>query len=248
MAADKKRFYAVRAGRRPGIYNRWSGAGGAQEQVEGFAGAKYRGFATREEAEHFLRTGAVLPVQPALIQAGDAPAPGPAARSAAGMDHQPDLMAGKWVIFTDGASTGNPGPGGYGVVILHGDTRRELSGGYRCTTNNRMELCGVIAALESLDQPGRVVLYSDSRYVVDALQKGWARRWKALGWMRDSTHRAENADLWARLLALLERIPIEFRWVRGHASHPENERCDQLAVAAARKKNLPADAGFSGRC
>jgi ribonuclease HI len=252
MATSKKNFYVVVKGRKPGIYPRWTGPGGAQEQVDGYPGAVYRGFATREEADHFLRTGGQRPPAAPSLLPGSAPdSPAPARRVNAAADHLPDLAAGKVVIFTDGASTGNPGPGGYGVVLLTGSARTELSGGFRCTTNNRMEMMAVIAALESLSRstPGAsVVLYSDSRYVVDSIQKGWARRWRSRGWMRDATNRAENADLWQRLLDLLERTPVEFRWVRGHASHKENERCDRLAVAAAHGKNLPEDAGFTGRC
>ncbi len=242
-----KHFYAVIRGRRPGIYTQWSGPGGAEEQIKGHPGAVYRGFATREEAKYYLRTGGeVLPAQPRLVDVDpvrsglqpDAPPP----------DYQPDLEAGKVVIFTDGASTGNPGPGGYGVLMMSGKERKEMSGGFRCTTNNRMELLGVITALSALRQRVPVVLYSDSRYVVDAVEKGWARRWRALGWMRDGTNRAENADLWARLLDLLDRCPVEFRWVRGHADHPENERCDALAVQASRRGDLPPDPGFQGTC
>ena len=250
---EKKRFYAVRKGRRPGIYSRWTGSGGAQEQVEGFAGAKYRGFSTREEAEHFLRTGEPL-VQPPLIAVPENGVPTrPAARRHAAQDYAPDLAAGKVVIFTDGASSGNPGPGGYGVVLLFGESRKELSGGFRCTTNNRMEITAVITALETLKRSSPVVIYSDSRYVIDAVQKGWAKRWRANDWMRPrgpggKSQRAENSDLWERLLALLERHPVEFRWVRGHADHPENERCDYLAVQAASRANLPADPGFPGSC
>lgn len=249
--APKKNFYAVLKGRRPGIYSQWTGTGGAQEQVSGFPGAKYQGFTTREEAEYYLRNnGQVTTAQPALLRA----APGVRVKEAAPalspewVDHQPDLAAGKVVIFTDGASTGNPGPGGYGIVMLYGSARKELSGGFRCTTNNRMELTGVIVALDTLTSEAPVVLYSDSRYVVDALQKGWAKRWRSRGWMRTDTERAENADLWARLLNLFERRTVELRWVRGHASHPENERCDQLAVRAAHGPNLPEDEGFNGSC
>lgn len=274
----KKQFYAVIKGRRPGIYTRWTGEGGAEEQIKGFAGAVFRGFATRSEAEQYLRTGKVLPA-PALPPETSLPglepftqpaAPAQPAARAAGIgaiDPRADLEAGSIVIFTDGASTGNPGPGGYGVVLLFQKKRRELSGGFRCTTNNRMELMGVITALRALSASGYgdgnlppsavtpklvvppgVVLYSDSRYVINAVNLGWARRWRARGWMRDATNRAENADLWAALLDLLDRRAVEFRWVRGHASSPENERCDRLAVAASRKKNLPPDPGFTGSC
>ena len=132
-------------------------------------------------------------------------------------------------------------------MLEYGDQRRELSGGYRRTTNNRMELMGPIKSLESLKEGCRVTLYSDSRYVVDAVEKGWAKRWQANGWMRNKKEPAINPDLWKQLLALCEQHDVEFRWVRGHAGNPENERCDQLAVKAAQQSNLPIDKGYGGR-
>ncbi len=147
-------------------------------------------------------------------------------------------------IYTDGACTGNPGPGGYGAVLLFGERRGELSGGYRRTTNNRMELMGPIKGLESLKESCRVTLYSDSKYVVDSMTKRWAQRWRANGWMRNKREKAINPDLWTLLLDLCQGHEVEFRWVRGHAGIPENERCDQLAVQAAHGRNLPADPGY----
>lgn len=147
-------------------------------------------------------------------------------------------------IHTDGACLGNPGPGGYGIVLQSGGQRGELSGGYRLTTNNRMELMGPIKALQALNQPSDVTLYSDSRYVVDAVNKGWAKKWRANSWMRNKKEQAVNPDLWAQLLELLEEHDVEFRWVRGHAGNPENERCDQLAVQAAKGRRLPRDEGY----
>lgn len=144
-------------------------------------------------------------------------------------------------VYTDGSAIGNPGPGGYGVVLIAGGHRKELSGGFRLTTNNRMEILAVIVALEALNQPCAVTLHSDSRYVVDAMAKGWARKWRANGWMRNKKERALNPDLWERLLEVASRHDVEFRWVRGHAGVAENERADRLAVAAAQSANLPAD-------
>ncbi len=144
-------------------------------------------------------------------------------------------------IYTDGACHGNPGPGGYGVVMLYGVHRKELSGGYRKTTNNRMELMAAIAALESLKEDCSVVLYSDSRYVVASYSSGAARRWKANGWMRDRKNKALNPDLWGRLLDACERHRVEMVWVEGHAGNVENERCDQLSVQAARGRQLEID-------
>ena len=134
-------------------------------------------------------------------------------------------------IFTDGACSGNPGPGGYGAILRVGEHVKELSGGEADTTNNRMELMGVIAALSALKYPCDVVLTTDSKYVVDSVTKGWARGWKAKGWIKSDKKPALNVDLWEKLLDLLDVHNVKFVWVKGHAGHPENERCDQLAVA-----------------
>lgn len=147
-------------------------------------------------------------------------------------------------IYTDGACSGNPGAGGYGVVLLYGTARKELSGGFQRTTNNRMEVLAVIKGLEALKEPCNVFLYSDSKYVVDAIEKGWVVKWKQNGWMRNKKERALNVDLWERLLVLLERHRVNFRWVKGHADNPENERCDQLAREALRQDNLPEDENY----
>jgi len=138
----------------------------------------------------------------------------------------------KVTIYTDGACSGNPGPGGYGTVLIHGEYRKELSGGEAQTTNNRMEIMAVIIGLEALKQPCEVALYSDSRYVVDAIEKGWVTRWKQNNWMRNKKEAALNVDLWERMLPLLDVHKVAFHWVKGHAGHPENERCDELARAA----------------
>lgn len=137
-------------------------------------------------------------------------------------------------IYTDGACSGNPGPGGWGAVLLFGEHRRELSGGEAQTTNNRMELQGVISALELLKEPCIVELYSDSKYVIDALEKGWAKSWKKNGWQR-KTGPALNPDLWDKLLSLCETHEVKLHWVKGHATNPYNNRCDELAVAESHK-------------
>ena len=147
-------------------------------------------------------------------------------------------------VYTDGACIGNPGPGGYGMVLICGEKRRELSGGFRHTTNNRMELMGPIEALDALKQSCRVTLHSDSKYVVDAIEKGWARRWRDNEWMRNKRQKAVNPDLWGMLLDLCDKHEVQFRWVRGHADDPDNERCDQLASEAALRKDLPMDKGY----
>lgn len=133
-------------------------------------------------------------------------------------------------IFTDGACSGNPGPGGYGTILRYGGAEKELSGGEAETTNNRMELMAAIAGLEALKERCAVTLYSDSKYLTDAIKCGWAVKWRANGWRRGRNAPALNADLWERLLGLLENHEVEIVWVKGHAGHPENERCDRLAV------------------
>lgn len=144
-------------------------------------------------------------------------------------------------IYTDGGCDPNPGPGGYGVVLLYDHQRKELSGGFRLTTNNRMEIYAAIQGLEALSEPCQVTLYSDSEYLVKAMTQGWAVRWKQRGWKRNSKEKALNPDLWERLLRLCQVYQVTFIWVRGHAGSRENERCDQLAAQAMRRKNLPPD-------
>ena len=144
-------------------------------------------------------------------------------------------------IYTDGACRGNPGPGGYGVVLLNSVRRKEISGGYRSTTNNRMEVLAAIVGLEALKANSRVTLYSDSQYVVNAMEQGWARKWRQNGWKRNKREVALNPDLWARLLDLCEQHDVSFAWVRGHSGHKENERCDLLATQAAQGPDLEID-------
>lgn len=147
-------------------------------------------------------------------------------------------------LYTDGSAIGNPGPGGYGVILRYGEHRRELSGGFRLTTNNRMEIRAAIEGLRALKEPCAVTLYSDSQYLVNAINQGWVKRWQAQGWMRTKKEPALNVDLWLELLPLLEKHEVTFIWVRGHADNPDNERCDLLARQAAAQSNLPPDAGY----
>ena len=134
-------------------------------------------------------------------------------------------------LYTDGACSGNPGPGGYGAILKYGEHIKELSGGEEQTTNNRMELTAVIVALEALKEPCSVLLTTDSKYVVDGIEKGWAKSWRENGWKKKDKKPALNPDLWGRLLDILEVHEVKFNWVKGHAGHPENERCDELAVS-----------------
>jgi ribonuclease HI len=143
-------------------------------------------------------------------------------------------------IFTDGASSGNPGPGGYGAILRSGEHYKELSEGYRKTTNNRMELLAVIKALEAVKKPGQqIMIYSDSKYVIDPIEKKWL-----YGWVQKGFKDKKNKDLWLRFLELYKLHQIKFTWVRGHNGHPENERCDVLAVNAAKQKGLLIDSVF----
>jgi ribonuclease HI len=226
---SQKKYYAVVRGRKPGIYNTWFGPGGAEEQVRGFAGAVFKGFATLDEARQWQESPAAVTRNGSRRER---------------TDRSPEVSAplpGRIVVYTDGGCEGNPGPGGYGAVILAGESRSEIAEGFRLTTNNRMELMACIAALETLPVPADVILYSDSRYVVNGISKGWARKWRANGWMRTKTEAARNCDLWSRLLDLCEKHRVRFVWVHGHAGNRENERCDQLATGAAQGPNLQQD-------
>ena len=138
-------------------------------------------------------------------------------------------------VYTDGACSGNPGPGGWGAILEYNSVEKELSGGEAVTTNNRMELTAVIRALEALKEPCTVELYSDSKYVIDALSLGWAVGWQARGWRRADKKPALNADLWAQLLALAQIHSLRYHWVKGHADNPKNNRCDALAVAQSKR-------------
>ncbi|MBE7022015.1 MAG: ribonuclease HI [Ruminococcaceae bacterium] len=148
-------------------------------------------------------------------------------------------------LFTDGACSGNPGPGGWGTLLRYGAHTLELSGGYRLTTNNRMEILAVIRGLERLKEPCRVELYSDSKYVVDAVNQGWVYGWKKNNWLKSNKDPALNVDLWEQLLPLLARHTVTLHWVKGHDGHPENERCDVLATTAAAAEGLPEDIGYT---
>ena len=145
-------------------------------------------------------------------------------------------------LYTDGSSRGNPGPGGYGVVLKCGDLVKEISGGFSCTTNNRMELLAVIVGLEAIKwSNAQVNVYSDSSYVVKAINEGWLANWQ-----RKGLHKQKNSDLWERFVQIYRKHQVRFFWIKGHAGHPENERCDALAVEAACMPDLPEDDGYDG--
>jgi len=227
----QKKYYAVARGFKPGIYAAWFGLEGAEEQIRGYAGALYKGFASISEARQWLQNPAYKksPVRtehksPTLLAPGSPP--------------------GKIMIYTDGGCRRNPGPGGFGAVIIDGENRTELAQGYFLTTNNRMELMACIAALEALETSADVILHSDSRYVVNGISQGWARKWRLNNWMRTKREAAENCDLWARLLDLCDLHRVEFVWVRGHAGHPENEYCDKLATKAGEGTDHKEDTAY----
>lgn len=228
MANPKQKFYAVRNGLVPGIYLTWADC---KRQVDGYANAVYKSFATRAEAEQFLH--------------GRAPAYTRKSQTAAQPDASVVSDPNAVIVYTDGSCLKNPGRGGYGVVILDGDQRRELARGFILTTNNRMEILACIAALQALKARERIVLHTDSQYVVNSISKGWAKGWRRNGWQRP-TGPVVNADLWQVLLELCEQHDVTFQWVRGHAGNVENERCDLLARAAAQGNDLEVDAGYLG--
>jgi len=157
--------------------------------------------------------------------------------------HPPPLMK-RVIIHTDGGCKGNPGPGGFGAVLVCGKHRMELSEGYRLTTNNRMELRAAIAALEVLSEPCDVELHSDSKYLIDAITKKWIEGWKKRGWQKSDKQPVKNKDLWMRLLAAIGGHKVDWRWVKGHAGNKENERCDELGNIAVVGRNLLEDVGF----
>jgi ribonuclease HI len=233
----KKKYYSIARGCKTGIFDMWYGPNGAEVQIRGFAGARYKGFLTEEEAREWLDSMSDESRSPNKS--------GIDKKSKKAKAHAaPVPKAGKVMIYTDGGCSYNPGPGGYGVVIFKGRDRKELSGGFRLTTNNRMELTACVEGLKALQTSSSVIVCSDSKYVVDAVSKSWARKWRKNGWMRTKTDAAENYDLWEQLLDLCDRHRVEFVWVKGHAGNPENEYCDRLATGAAAGKNLPTDIAY----
>jgi ribonuclease HI len=234
-------YYAVAKGRKPGIYTAWFGPGGAEELIQGFSGALYKKFTSLAEAERWLKN----PISAMAASEKITSPTGSAIRKSQCVDRDKEQnIKGKIVVYTDGGCRGNPGPGGYGVIIIAGEKRIELAEGFRLTTNNRMEMMACLAALKALKTPADVILHSDSRYVINGISKGWARKWRANNWMRTRSEAAENSDLWAQLLDLCDSHRVWFVWIRGHAGQTENERCDELAGAAAVGPDLKEDLAY----
>jgi ribonuclease HI len=237
-----KKIYAVVKGVQPGLYDDWAKAA---PNVQGFAGAVFKGFASLDEATDWFEERVGQPPQVFFVAAK--PAANPINKTNL---HAEALTEGKVVVYTDGGADPNPGPGGYGVVMLFGappkTARKELSAGFVRTTNNRMEIRACMAALSELKRPSDVVIFTDSQYLANAIEKNWAMTWREKGWRLSNGEPAVNADLWAQLLELLERHTVAFVWVKGHAGTRENERCDALATRAMRGRMLLADEGFEG--
>jgi ribonuclease HI len=238
----EKSIYIVIRGIHPGVYFTWSGKDGAEAQVKGYQDALYKGFVTEAEAVRWLQSLKIptsrLPREISRLLEGE--------RQVSKVENQMQAIqeAGKVALFTDGACIRNPGPGGYGAVLLHAGRRKEISGGYRRTTNNRMELMACIMGLKQLKRSSRVVIFSDSKYVVDSISTGKTARWQSAGWQRSGGQKVENTDLWEDLLKLCAVHQVEFLWIKGHAEYAENMRCDALAVKAARESAAAVDAGF----
>jgi ribonuclease HI len=223
----KKKFYAVAAGRSTGIFTDWATA---EKQVKGFGAAKFKSFPTKAEAEAWLQSPVYVKKEQSPRQENRSAAP----------QQQCDPSA--IIVYTDGGSINNPGPGGYGVVIERAGERQEISGGFRHTTNNRMEMMAAIVGLRELQNCGKkVFLYSDSSYLVNGITKGWAKKWRSKGWRKGDGEPVLNIDLWKELLELLDGVDVLFNWVKGHAGNELNERCDRLAVSAARQAEMVVD-------
>lgn len=238
----KKKYYVIIKGHKPGLYKTWFGNNGAAEQVQGYDGAIYKGFYTKEEALKWLNRFSPATLDKYAPDLLDLLKDLPDSQEIE--DNKKLLAQGKFLIYTDGGANPNPGPGGYGVVLRTQAKKEERSGGFRLTTNNRMELLACIIGLESLREKSEVVLFSDSQYVVNAIEKGWAKKWQEANWKAPKGELRTNHDLWERLLTVYEKHDVAFRWVKGHAGNIDNERCDQLASQMARKRNLPVDVGY----
>jgi len=225
----KKKYYAVSKGRNTGIFTTWDET---KNSVDGYKGAVYKSFPTLAEAEKWLKNPVITKTK-SVKKTVKAPAEKPVGNDST------------VIIYSDGGSINNPGPGGYGAVIIRGNDIKEIAEGFRLTTNNRMELLGVISALMAIGSTSLPIqVYTDSRYVVNGMSKGWARSWKKKGWRKSNNEPALNSDLWEKLLQLDNKLKIQYNWVKGHAGNYYNERCDELAVQSARSNNQKIDSEY----
>ncbi len=218
----KKNYYAVKIGRKPGIYKTWEEC---LAHVNGFADAKYRGFSSLEDAEAYLKH--------------DGDTDKTSLPTAEEFTHLKKVF-----IYTDGTTIGNPGIGGYAAVLIYGNHRKEISGGMRLTTSPRMELMAALVGLGRLNTKCSVTVSSDSKYLIDSMELGWAENWRAHGWEKKDGNPVANIDLWKQLFQQCDKHDVTFEWIAGHESNPEDERCDKLARQALAEDHLPPDWGF----
>jgi ribonuclease HI len=243
MSKSKKQYYIVVHGLKPGLYTEWFGDNGASKQVEGFNDAIYKGFYSKEDALVWLREFSEETLRkyaPNLLDLVDYSVPLQVVDEGSEC-----LKEGKIIIHTDGCAMGNPGAGGFAALLRYKEREKEITGGFQETTNNRMELMACIEGLKALKQKSDIVVFSDSKYLVDSINEKWIYKWRNNHWMKSKKKQVMNADLWKTLLELVEQHEIEFRWVRGHNIDKNNQRCDFLAKQAAQGQNLPVDTGFS---
>ncbi|MCB9480983.1 MAG: ribonuclease HI [Desulfobacteraceae bacterium] len=221
---SKKKWYAVLKGKKPGIYESWFGENGAKVQIDGFKGAVFKGFLSLEEAEDFICSPKKNNLKVPEVDLADN-----------------DFI----VVYTDGGCINNPGPGGFGAVIIENGKIKELSGGKRLTTNNRMEMTACIEALKYLKKASKkIILHTDSAYIANAVNKGWLNSWIKKNWVKSDGKPVLNPDLWKQIYEYLQILDVEIKWVKGHAGIKYNERCDVLANSNARNNPVEVDAFF----
>ena len=226
-------FYAIKTSLGEKIVESWDECVKFRDLAP--SNAKFKKFAKVEDAQEFLRSLGGIGAAPKKDETFAVPLVSSPVSEKKKSNPNNKQSRPHVIIYSDGACSGNPGPGGWGAILRYGEHEKELSGGEQNTTNNRMELTGVICALQILKEPCIVELYSDSKYVIDALEKGWARSWRDKGWVKSDKKPALNPDLWKTLLSLCETHQVHTHWVKGHAENPYNNRCDQLAVSEWQK-------------
>lgn len=224
----KKKWYAVAKGKTRKIFTQWFGPDGAKSAVDGFKGAVYKSFYDYQDALDFMNNVSDTKKEKKSFS-GD----------------EPEINNDHVTVFTDGGCINNPGPGGYGAVIIYDGEIKELSGGKRHTTNNRMEMLACIKAFEFLkNEKRKIILHTDSAYIVNAVNKGWIYSWEKNNWVKSDKNNVLNSDLWKEIKYYYKKLNIEFRWVKGHAGIKYNERCDELANSQARSASTEIDQWF----